>query len=61
MPAAKVTQISAKFPTELANRLKAEAERRMVSPQFLIVGAVRLFLESSPLRVTLPTEEEGES
>lgn len=45
MPRAKVTQIGVKFPTEMADRIKAEAERRMVSPGYLIIAAMRLFLD----------------
>lgn len=48
MPRPKVTQISVPFPTDVADRIKAEAERRLVSPRWLVIKAVEQFLEPLP-------------
>jgi hypothetical protein len=46
---AKTTQFTVVLPKDMGDRLKAEAEARIVSPNFLIVRAVRELLANLPV------------
>jgi hypothetical protein len=48
MARAKVTQFTVAIPKELADRVKAEAEDRVLSPNFLIARAIEQFLAQLP-------------